>query len=288
MKPSLNKTPALLALLPFLIGEASLAAPAARARWLMGTVCEIAAHGPAAPEATTAAFEEIARWDAVLSLYNENSELSALNREAARAPFPCSESLWEAVTLSLEQARLSGGAFDPTVLPVLAKKEGSRDLVGYERVKIDPARRSVLFTRPGMGLTLDGIGKGLALDHAARVLRERGVRSALINFGGQVYALGSPPGREGWPVRIGGRAEALMVKDASVSTSGTSERPGHIVSPLTGERIMRQDSVTVLAATGAEADAWSTALFVLGRKVPAAFKGRVFYSHENRAKGERK
>ena len=87
-----------------------------RARYVMGTVCEITARGPGADQGVAAAFEELERWDRLLSLYKEDSEASRMNREAAKAPFPASADLWEAVSAALEMARRSEGSFDFSIL----------------------------------------------------------------------------------------------------------------------------------------------------------------------------
>lgn len=250
--------------------------PVTRAQWLMGTVCEITAYGPRVQEAIGAAFSEIARWDRVISLYKEESELSALNRRGG-SPFRCSESLWEAVSLALDFARRSEGAFDPTVLPAIRRGPSALKSIGYRKAACDARSREISFTVPGMALDLGGIGKGIALDHAASIMRGLGVEAALINFGGQIYALGSPPGAAGWRVKVPGLERELLVRNASVSTSGNAERPGHIVSPFTGKPVLGRGSVTVVAPTGAEADAWSTALFILGRRIPAGFKACAIY-----------
>lgn len=228
------------------------AASQARARFIMGTVCELDAPG-ASEAAVTAAFDEISRWDAVLSLYKPQSEASRVNREAEAAAVPVSQDYWDAAALALEMARRSEGAFDPTL-----KARGHAD------VELDAAARTVRFRRPGLRLDFGGIGKGLALDRAAAVLRRAGVKRALFNFGGQLHALGGP-----W--RVETAAGPVYIKDASVSTSGDSERPGHILSPLTGLPVAGPD-VTVVAPTAAEADAWSTAIYVTQGRQPAAFK----------------
>ncbi|KAF0124267.1 MAG: thiamine biosynthesis lipoprotein [Elusimicrobia bacterium] len=222
-----------------------------RARYVMGTVCEITARGPGAGPGIEAAFGELERWDRLLSLYKEDSEASRMNREAARAPFAASDGLWEAVSAALEMARRAEGLFDPTLQPR-----------GYTQVRLDPVRRTVRFMKAGLRLDFGGIGKGLALDHAVRRLKAHGVSEALLNFGGQVSALGA------WTVESA--AGPLSIRDASVSTSGDGERPGHILSPLTGLPVRGPD-VTVIAPTGAEADAWSTALYVAGGRLPPAF-----------------
>ncbi|MDX6770510.1 MAG: FAD:protein FMN transferase [Elusimicrobiota bacterium] len=277
MKSNINKKPALaLALL--------LAAPAARpspqerrpdrARFVMGTVCELEAEGPDA--AVTAAFEELERWDRVLSLYKADSELVALNAKAGSGPVPVSAALFAAVAEALRRAEETGGAFDPTVLPLLRRGPAARGAVGWKKVTLDAAARTVSLPAGG-GLDFGAIGKGWALDRAAEVLAARGVTAARFNFGGQVLAVGAPAGAAGWEVTIPGRAEPLLLKDASVAVTGDSERPGHVVSPFSGRRLRRDFAVAVLAPSAAEADAWSTALFVLGKN-PPSFRGRSFFS----------
>ena len=127
-----------------------------------------------------------------------------------------------------------------------------------------------------MALDLGGFGKGYALDEAAAVLAARGVSDALLDLGGQVLALGAPPGEPGWIVEVAHPADrsrpvlALCVRDASVSTSGNAERSfvvegerfGHLLDPTTGRPVDFLGSVTVIAPRAAAADALSTALAV--------------------------
>lgn len=275
LKMSLNKKVAVLGL----AAVAALAAHAPsqerrvdRARYVMGTLCEIEAEGPA--EAVTAAFEELERWDRILSTYKPESELSALNAAAGTGPVRVSPELFAVTELALRRARETGGAFDPTVLPLLRRGPAALPAVGWRRVRLDAAARTVSLP-PGGGLDFGGIGKGWALDRAGEALRERGVSAARLNFGGQVLALGAPAGAAGWEARLpDGRT--LLIKDASVAVSGNTERPGHIVSPFTGRRLHRDFAVAVLAPRAAEADGWSTALYVLGKN-PPSFRGRSFF-----------
>ena len=207
-------------LLPILLlAPPAAASPVRRVRWVMGTALEITAYGPEA--AVEAAFQEVERLDRILSLYKADSELSSLNQAAAEAPFACSDSMWEAVSLSDRLAAASRGAFDPTVLPLIRGGAGELPRVGYAFLALNHRNRTVRFLKKGMGLDFGGLGKGLALDKAAAVLRRAGARAALLNFGGQVYALGAEPGREGWLVRAWGGPN-LLLRDASASTSGNS------------------------------------------------------------------
>ncbi len=247
-------------------GAVAGAAPAqvARARYLMGTRLSITIPAPAPEAPFEEAFAEVARLEEVMSNWTETSEMSRLNRAAAAAPFHCSPDLFDAVQVALHWAGETGGAFDPTVEPLVRalglrgpdgwiplapgalpedarrKRDGTggrgsllaEDVapVGWRHVRLDPGSRSVAFDRTGVGIDLGGIGKGIALDAVARVLARHGVGAALLDFGGQVLALAAPPGERAWPVGIADpdRRDAAVawvsVHDRSVSTSGDSER----------------------------------------------------------------
>ena len=271
---------AFAALLPSLSATAA-SGPTTRARFVMGTVCEISIYPPSkmsskqALNTLTQAFEEIERQDHIMSLFKENSELFRLNREAARRSVRASENLWNVLVRSAEINRLSDGAFDPTVGP---------PAYGFSKVHLDPKDRSVRFDQEGLRIDPGGIGKGYALDTAAAVLRRAGVRSALINFGGQILALGTPPGQQDWDVEIEEAGLHLRIHDASVSTSSQSEHPGHILDPKTNRPVDRPGRVTVILPDAASADAWSTALFVSGAKAaPKDFRGCAIETAESHA-----
>src|SRR5947208_4672742 len=222
---SRGATPALAALL--LVARCGMtdAAPApepgaARARFLMGTRLSIEADGPAPSEAFEAAFGEVARLEGILSNWTRTSEVSRLNGGAARAPVRCSTDLFGAVEAALLWAEETQGAFDPTVEPLVralglrgddgrlpGTEEGAGGRVaaeaaagggdpaaappiGWRHVHLDRPSRTVRYDLPGVGLDFGGIGKGIALDAAARVLRRHGVRRALLDFGGQILAFG--------------------------------------------------------------------------------------------------
>jgi thiamine biosynthesis lipoprotein len=215
----------------------------------MGTLLEVTAEGPAAEAAVAAAFAEVDRWDRVLSTYKKESEASALNREPAGKPFRCSRDLWDELVAAQAAARDSGGAFD-VVYPE-----------DYRALVLDESSHTATFAKPGMRVDFGGIGKGFALDRAIGRMKEAGASAGLLNFGGQLAVFGKP-----WPVVIPGEARPRFLKEGSVSTSGNAERPGHIVSPFTRRPIRASGEVTVIARTAAQADAWSTALFVLGKR----------------------
>ncbi|MEE9229451.1 MAG: FAD:protein FMN transferase [Acidobacteriota bacterium] len=270
----------------------------ARARYVMGSPLDVRtfAHESgqaAAVRALEAALDEVERLDAVLSNWKQDSELSRLNRAATSAPVHCSTDLFDVIEASLRARTATGGAFDPGLEP-WTRALGLRD-TGLETeaqgigpslrvpgpggtVQLDRDGRTVSFSGAGTGLDLGGIGKGYALDAAGRVLRESGVRNALLNFGGQVLALGAPPGEDGWMVEVADPGERfrpvlrLRVRDASVATSANTERGvwrdgewmGHVLDPHSGRSASFQGSATSVAADATRADAYATALLVMG------------------------
>jgi len=268
-----------------------------RARYLMGTPCAVVVvhrDSAAALEAVTSALDEIDRLEDVMSSWREDSELARLNRSAAAGPVVCSTELAAVLDSGLVLARLTAGAFDPTVgplvdawdlrgqgrVPSVVEVAAALACVGWSGLDFDREARTVRFARPGMSVDLGGVGKGFALDRAAATLARLGSPSALINLGGELFALG-----ERHTVTVAHPAARLTpvveleVGDACVSTSGQSERGfsvrgvryGHVIDPRTGRPVATAASVTVVCRSAARADALATALLVMGRERAAGF-----------------
>jgi len=228
----------------------------------MGTVFTATAwgcHSGALDRALEAAFDSVRRVDSLLSTYRPQSEISRINRNGGNGEGgSVSPTLAAVLEAALEVARVSQGAFDPTL----------RDWRG---VRFDRTAGTVRL-EPGLSLDFGGIAKGYALDRASLAL-EGSADHAVLDLGGQLLFFGRRrvvEGGGGWRVGIvdpdhPDRVIALLEVDSgSVSTSSQAERPGHIVDPRTGSSAGRARSVTVVAPTGIAADAWSTAFFVLG------------------------
>ncbi|MBI4055207.1 MAG: FAD:protein FMN transferase [Elusimicrobia bacterium] len=243
------------------------AASVERVQYLMGTLCYVQVLSPEKETAwrgTEAVFSEIQRLERLLSTYRSDSEISRLNGAAKNRPFSCSRDLYRLMELSQELSKKLGGTFDPTVRPLLI--ENTPDAlakVGMEKVHFFPKTQS-LWLPPGMSLDLGGIGKGYAVDRAVPLLKKMDISSALINFGGMLYALGHPPGKKGWEILLG--STSLFLSDCALSVSGDSQKPGHIKDPRSGKTISRPEAVAVLRSSAAEADALSTGLFVMDNK----------------------
>ncbi|HEV8262855.1 MAG TPA: FAD:protein FMN transferase [Burkholderiales bacterium] len=244
-------------------------------RFVMGTVFDVLAYGPR-PQTERAiqdALSEIERLDAILSHYKAASELRRLPRAARDAAATVSPELYEVLAESLRFSRLSSGAFDVTVAPLVrawrseeqpdeATLQRLRSCTGWEKIRLEPPNR-VRILSDCLELDLGGIGKGYAADRAARVLQQAGVRSALVNAGSSsILALEPPPGCEGWAVDLPRGAGAIQLARSSLSTS--EQAGGHIIDPASGRPASSSWAVTVVAHTATAADALSTALLVLG------------------------
>jgi thiamine biosynthesis lipoprotein len=269
---------------------------------LMGTFVEITVaerSEKSARAAIRAALEEISRVDELSSAYNPQSALRRVNLEAYGKPVVVDRGLFDLIRDSVAYSAASGGAFDITVQPVMAlwsfdsggkrpdadRLRQSLPLVGSEHLVLDEKNRSVGFKVPGMGIDLGAIAAGWAADRAMARMEALGVENAIVDAGGEIRVRGTRP--DGSPWRIGirhPRAEGVLLAkleltDTAIATSGDYERffeeggvrYHHILDPATGMPASGCRSVTVLASTASEADACSTAAFVLGPERGIAF-----------------
>jgi thiamine biosynthesis lipoprotein len=266
--------------------------PLRRAQYLMGTLLEITVYAPNradADRAVTAAFAEVARLEALLSTFRSDSELSRLN---ATGTVRVSLETLAVLAHSRQMHVVTRGAFDVTVGPLVRlwkdaaanNRLPTATAIRTAQAWVD-ARQLVLNAEGGVatlhaGFRVDvgGIGKGYALDAAAVVLHAQGITAALLNFGGQLLAVGPPPAAPGWPVEIRDPRDAdkslatLCLTRGSVSTSADDARGlriagrqySHIMNPRTGQPAAGMLSATVVTETAVEADALSTGLYVLG------------------------
>lgn len=262
----------------------------------MDTFMSLTAYGENAQTALTRAQEEILALDTALDVNNEKSRVYAINHRQ-QDTVPLSGEVGQLLSLSLELARETGGAFDPTIYPVVRKwgfttgayqlptsheLEQALSLVGHEDLFLG---QGSLTLKEGAQLDFGGIGKGWAGDRAAQALREQGIASAILRLGGNIQTLGTKPDGSLWTVGIqdpatGDNLATLAVADLSVVTSGSYQRYftvngqvyHHIIDPATG---LPADngltSVTIIAPSGARCDALSTALFVMGPDGAARF-----------------
>jgi len=260
-------------------------------RYVMGTVLEVqvfTSGGETARAASSAVFAETARLEAALSHYRPETDVSRLSRTAGTGPQEVAPEVTAALQRALELGVLTQGAFDITLGPVFASwRESSsgepslaalRARVGHDKIVVDPAGRVALRVE-GMALDLGAFAKGWSLDRAVALLRERAVDTALLSFGqSSVWALGAPPGTEGWTLALqapgGGVQGWVTLRDRALSFSSSrvpaelrsaADPPGRapLVDPRTLRPVRRQATATLVGEDGALADALSTALLVL-------------------------
>lgn len=231
------------------------------------------------------------RYDALFTTYADDSPLSKLNAQAGQGAQSVPHEVVDVLKLARRYTELTRGAFDATVRPLLrvwreAENIGQPPssvaltqalrLVGSDKLRF-PAAGAVALPERGMALDLGGIGKGYALDRAVERLRGQGVTNALLNFGqSSLWALGRPPGTEGWRLALrrpdGDIAGFVTLVDRALSVSASlgqsrnvaGKRYGHVVDPRTGRPVEREMLACVVAPSAAQAEALSTALLVLG------------------------
>ena len=298
----LSLTGTLLAL--SLIVLSSFAAPPsvgltrfAYTQYHMGVDARIVVYAPnlqTAEKACTAAFARIAALDSIMSDYRPDSELMRLCAKAGGAPVRVSPDLFRVLRRAEQVSRESQGTFDVTVGPLIAlwrtarktavlpdpaEIERARQLVGWNKVRLDAKARTVQLAVPGMKLDLGGIGKGYAGDEAQRVLKQNGIRHALVELGGDIVVSSAPPQTAGWAIRVpnaetDGKAADLHFADCAVSTSGDTEqfvvisgkRYSHIVDPRTGQALTQRVQITLIAPNGLISDPLSKAFSILGEQ----------------------
>ncbi len=258
-------------------------------RFLLGTVINltvVADEHQEGEQVVNKAFTEIERLSKIFSRFDSGSELSRLNQHGMIAN-PSTEML-EVVRQSLRWSRLTRGAFDVTIKPVLDLYERAYELntipaipeieqalklVGYYHVAVSDSRIS--FGQKGMGITLDGIAKGFIIDEAVRLLKALGFMNVLVEVGGDLFASGRREDRN-WSVGVKAPAAHGVVTrfnldNRAAATSGdyqqafTPDRSlHHILDPRSGRSPLEISSATIIASSALEADALATAAIVLG------------------------
>lgn len=268
-------------------------------RRAMATTFEIAIPQGSHPRAIAAAEDALDLIDQLedqLTVYRDQSEVSRLNANAANGSIPLEPHLYELLERCSAWTRETEGAFDIATgaltkawgfyhregrVPLPRERNAAMARTGMKHVILNRETSSVKFRMPGLELNLGAVGKGFALDRAAELLRSRwGVRSALLHGGSSsVSAIGHPPGEpRGWGVRLRHPDDedhslgTLWLRDCGLGTSAATyqffdyngRKLGHLLDPRTGWPVEGTSSATVVAPSAAEADAMSTAMFVLG------------------------
>jgi len=273
-------------------------------RQSMGTFARIVAvtrNPKRAKRCIEAGFDEMKRIEDMMSYFKPGSELSKVNREAFAKPVKVSRELFEILQTSVDYSRLSKGAFDITVGPLvdLWHKAGeanampdenaiatAKSRVGFEKLILDANTMTVRFAVEGMRIDLGGIAKGYSVDKVVEIMKRKGAIGGMVDSGGNIRCFGKPAHKDAWLVGVQDPniadsvqrtedIEPLMIlklDGMAVATSGDYRRfvkaggkkVSHIIDTNTATGANKLAGDTIIAPTAIEADALSTAVNVLG------------------------
>jgi len=247
------------------------------------------------------ALDEVDRIENLLSLFRPHTIVSRINALAADMNICVGPDVFRWLALSQEITEQTEGAFDITCSPLwnlwgFSRRQGNiptdaeireaMTKIGPGHLLLHETEQSVSFDQPGVSVNFGGIGKGIAIDEAAKILKNAGIRNFMIQggkssalaSGGRFGDIWSDGNQTGWtvgvihPLHPGIRLAELYLKDRALGTSGSAQqffrykgkRYSHVIDPRSGKPAAGVLSTTVLAPTAALADALSTAFFVLG------------------------
>jgi FAD:protein FMN transferase len=267
----------------------------------MGTLIRLHAFYPRAGQdwmhrLADSLFDSILADDRRLSIYNTDSVVSRINREAGGAPVSVDNDTFDLLAACIHWWSLTGGLFDITAGALMEKygfhsqaslpqdkspvdSESLCALTGCDKLELDPERLTARLVRLGMLLDLGGVVKGWSVQKQAQVLVDSGLRDFVISAGtSTVAARGAPPGESGWPMELEGPDDRcaphnLNLTGCAISVSGnfrnTLGAPGgrvtrHIMNPLTLEPVDEVRQVIVTGPDAAECEALSTAFLIQG------------------------
>lgn len=248
----------------------------------------------------------------VMSDYLDGSEINRLSATAGSGQWVgVSPDLYNVLRRAVDIAQKSDGLYDPTIGPLSqlwrravrrkifpSKPElwKAHQLVDYRLMEFDSVHRTIRLKKPGMRLDVGGIGQGFANDEALKVLQQLGIRSALLDIGGDIRVSEPPPGETGWRVLTGFGADTttLLLKNAGITASGATyryleyegKRYSHLMNPRTGLGLLHHVQTTILAPDGAQADALAKVFSVAGirrsKRLVKRFPGVTVWVIENR------
>lgn len=269
--------------------------PISRTELFMGTSIKVTLYDGGSEEILDKVFNRIMELEDLVSINKAGTEIDELNSNAGIKPVKLSEDSFNIVGKGLEYSKLSNGGYDITIGPLVklwsiglpeAKVPTEKEIdeaikhVNYSNVEINKDNREVFLKEKEMLLDLGSIAKGYTADEIAKLLKEEGVNSAIIDLGGNIYALGLKEGDKQWKIGIqdpftdrGSVVGTIDVSNKSIVTSGVYERYiekdgvkyHHILNPKNGYPYDTNIAgVSIISDKSIDGDALSTLVFTKG------------------------
>ncbi|MCY6484738.1 FAD:protein FMN transferase [Clostridium aestuarii] len=269
--------------------------PESKSGFFLGTYVDINLYDNSSEKIFTESFNILEDIESKMSINIDTSEVSNINKNAGTSALKVSPETFFVIRKGLYYSSLSKGHFDISIgslvklwgigsehakVPSREEIQKSKNTINYKNILLDEKNQTVKLANKGMIIDLGGIAKGYAADKISAFLKSKQIKSAIINLGGNVYALGSKPNGSTWGIGIqdpfeprGKHFGIIHVKNKSIVTSGIYERflekdgkkYHHILSPFTGYPVETSlVSVTIIADNSIDADGLSTTIFSLG------------------------
>lgn len=261
----------------------------------LSTICTVTLYEHGKPKIYQKIFDRLKEIDARMSVYIVGSDVDRINKAAGEQAVNVHPDVFEVIEQAFKYAEFSGGAFDPTVRPLVslwdiggdnervpaeAEIENVLPLINWKDIELDREKQSVFLKHRGMALDLGAIAKGYAADETAAIIKKAGIPRAIVDLGGNIVVVGEKKDKKLWRIGIQNPMEGrgnyigiVQTKETSVVTSGVYERffiaggqrYHHIFSPENGYPVSNGLlSVTIITGVSAIADALSTSVFVMG------------------------
>ncbi|MBS6501913.1 FAD:protein FMN transferase [Clostridium tertium] len=269
--------------------------PLSKTELLMGTVVTVTLYDSNDEGILDKVFTKVKELESTLSINENGTLVDKINESAGIEPVKVDYDTYTVIKKGLEYAKLSNGLFDISVGPIVklwniglpeAKVPTQEEidsripLVGYSDVELNDEENTVFLKRQGMMIDLGGVAKGYTADVISDILTEEGVKSAIIDLGGNIFAHGLKVDGSTWRIGIqnpfsdrGDIIGTITVKNKSIVTSGIYERYiekdgikyHHILSPKTGYPYENElAGITIISDKSSDGDALSTSVFAMG------------------------
>lgn len=291
-----TKSPFLLLLIPLALLTQSCTktlSSTPQTEYVMGTFCTVNLFEKETPKLHKEIFDRLRKLEDILSANKENTNITEINKQAGIAPVVAEPETLEILTRALTFSEITEGAFDPSIgplvktwgigtneaaVPTSEKIKKALSLVDYKKIEI--SGNSVFLPQKGMQLDLGAIAKGYAADEIVTILKKHNIKRAIIDLGGNIFALGKKERAKPWKIGIrdpevesGKPVLSVTIENKSVVTSGIYQRNfiedgkiyHHILDPKTGFPAENELlAVTIISSSSIQADALSTSAFLLG------------------------